>query len=95
MDDIAIYKTVPETEDLTGAVAKLLKDGADWLTFMSSSSVEHFHARFDLPKLLKQFPKIKTATIGPETSKALAALGLKPTTEAKPHTLDGLVEALK
>jgi uroporphyrinogen-III synthase len=48
-----------------------------------------------LPKLLKQFPKIKTATIGPETSKALAALGLKPTTEAKPHTLDGLVAALK
>lgn len=95
VDDIAIYKTVPETEDLTGAAAKLLAGGADWLTFMSSSSVEHFHARFDLPKLLKQFPKIKTATIGPETSKALAALGLKPTTEAKPHTLDGLVEALK
>ena len=95
VDDIAIYKTVPETEDLTGAAAKLLAGGADWLTFMSSSSVEHFHARFDLPKLLKQFPKIKTATIGPETSKALAALGLKPTTEAKPHTLDGLVAALK
>lgn len=94
VDDIAVYKTVPETEDLTGAAAKLRQTGADWLTFMSSSSVQHFHERFDLPKLLKQFPRIKTATIGPETSKALRALDLKPTREAKPHTMEGLVTAL-
>src|SRR5437660_4308580 len=29
VDDIACYKTVPETEDLTGAAAKLLEAGAD------------------------------------------------------------------
>jgi len=95
VDDIAIYKTIPETEDVTGAAKKFLTDGADWLTFMSSSSVQHFHERFDLPKMAKQFPKMKIATIGPETSKALAGLGLKPTVEAAPHTLDGLVAALK
>ena len=95
VDDIAIYKTVPETEDPTGVAAKFLADGADWLTFMSSSSVQHFHERFDLPKLAKQFPKMKIATIGPETTKSLAGLGLKPTKEADPHTLDGLVAALK
>jgi uroporphyrinogen-III synthase len=43
---------------------------------------------------LAKFPQLKTATIGPETSKALAALGLKPAIEAKHHTIDGLVEAL-
>jgi uroporphyrinogen III methyltransferase/synthase len=56
--------------------------------------VEHFHARFDLPKLVKQFPKLKLASIGPETTKTIAAVGLKPTLEAKDHTTDGLVAAL-
>ena len=95
VDDIAWYQTVPETEDITGAAAKLLEDGADWITFTSSSTVENFHARFDLPALLKKFPQIKTASIGPETSKALFALGLKPTVEAKTHTIEVLVKALE
>jgi uroporphyrinogen III methyltransferase/synthase len=94
VDDIPCYKTVPEQEDVSGTAAKLLEHGADWLTFMSSSSVEHFHARFDLPALLKKFPGMKVATIGPETSKALSALGLKPTVEAKPHTMEGLLNGL-
>jgi uroporphyrinogen III methyltransferase/synthase len=94
VDDIACYKTVPETKDLTGAAAKLLETGADWVTFTSSSTVEHFHARFDLPALRKKFPQMKLASIGPETSKGLAALGIKPTIEAKEHSIEGLVEAL-
>ena len=94
VDDIACYKTVPETADADGAATALLEEGADWITFTSSSTVENFHARFDLPALLKKFPKIKLASIGPETSKALAALSLKPAVEAKPHTIDGLVQAL-
>ena len=95
VDDIAWYQTVPETEDITGAAAKLLKDGADWITFTSSSTVENFHARFDLPRLVKKFPQIKTASIGPETSKTLFALGLKPTVEARTHTIEVLVKALE
>ena len=94
VDDVAIYKTVAETQDRTGAAARLLAEGADWVTFTSSSTVEHFHARFDLPKLLKQFPRLKLAAIGPETSKTIAALGLKPALEAKPHTTDGLIDSL-
>ncbi|HSH92697.1 MAG TPA: uroporphyrinogen-III C-methyltransferase [Roseimicrobium sp.] len=95
VDDIPVYRTVPETEDITGAAAKLMEEGADWITFTSSSTVENFHARFDLPKLLTKFPQIKTVSIGPETSKAFAALGLKPTVEAKPHTIDGIVKAIE
>ncbi len=95
VDDVAVYQTVPETEDVTGAAARLLAEGADWLTFASSSAVENFHARFNLPELLKQFPALKTASIGPETTKALVALGLKPTVEAKQHTIGGLVKAIQ
>jgi len=94
VDDVACYKTIPETDDLTGAAASLKESGADWITFTSSSTVEHFHDRFDLPALLKQFPQIKLASIGPETTRTLAALGLKPTVEAKPDTLDALVKAV-
>ena len=95
VDDIAIYRTVVETEDRTGAAARLAEEGADWVTFTSSSTVEHFHARFDLPKLMKKFPQLKLASIGPETTKAIAALGLKPTLEAKEHTAEGLIAAIQ
>jgi uroporphyrinogen III methyltransferase/synthase len=66
----------------------------DWITFTSASTVEHFHGRFDLPSLLKKFPQTRLAAIGPETSKAIQALGLEPNIEARQHTIDGLVAAL-
>jgi uroporphyrinogen-III synthase len=44
--------------------------------------------------LLKKFPQTKLASIGPETTKAIVALGLAPTLEAKQHTMEGLVVAL-
>jgi len=94
VDDIGLYKTVAETEDFSGAAEDFLEHGADWLTFTSGSTVEFFHARFDLPALLKKFPQIKIASIGPETSKAIRTLKLEPTVEAKEHTTDGLITAL-
>ncbi len=94
VDDIPVYRTVSETEDLSDTGAKLLAGGADWITFTSGSTVEHFHARFNLPTLLRQFPQTKLASIGPETTKAIEALGLNPTVEAKHHTMEGLVAAV-
>lgn len=94
VDDIAIYKTVAENADPNGAAAMLLEHGADWITFTSGSTVEHFHSRFHLPQLLKKFPRIKLLSIGPETSQAIRALGIEPTREAKLHTAGGLVAEL-
>jgi len=95
VDDVAVYKTSPETEDRNGAAARLQEDGADWITFTSSSTVENFNTRFDLKKLLETYPQIKLASIGPETTKTIVALGLKPDVEAKEHTIDGLVKAIE
>lgn len=95
VDDVSVYKTVPETDDRHGAAARLASEGADWITFASGSSVENFHARFDLPALSKKFPSMKLASIGPETSKAITRLGLTPAIEANPHTIDGLVKAIE
>jgi uroporphyrinogen III methyltransferase/synthase len=94
VDDIGLYQTVAETGDFFGAAENFQKHGADWVTFTSSSTVEFFHARFDLPKLLKRFPQMKLASIGPETSKAISALGLKLALEAKEHTTNGLISEL-
>ena len=95
VDDIACYRTAPETEDRNGAGARLLKDGADWITFASGSAAQNFHARFNLTNLLTAHPQIQFASIGPETSKALLALGFKPALEAKEHTIPGLVKELE
>jgi uroporphyrinogen III methyltransferase/synthase len=95
VDDVACYKTMPETEDREGAVARLLETGADWITFTSSSTVENFNARIPLQPLLASFPKLKLASIGPETSKAIVALGLKPDLEAKDHSVPGLAKAIE
>jgi len=94
VDDIACYKTVPELDDPTGQSGKLIENGADWITFTSASTVEQFHLRFDLPALLSKYPGTKVASIGPETSKQLSALGIRPTIEAEIHTIDGLVQAI-
>lgn len=94
VDDVASYRTVMETEDRNGAAARLLELGADWITFTSSSTVENFHARFNLPELVKRFPRLRLASIGPETTKTIKALGLEPAFEAKPHNIAGLVNGL-
>jgi len=85
---------VAEPDELADVSAKLLTTGADWITFTSGSTVEHFHKRFDLPALLKKLPQTKLASIGPETTKAIEALGVKPAVEAKAHTMEGVVGAI-
>jgi len=94
VDDIACYQTLPENEDPGGCSGRLMESGAEWVTFTSGSTVENFNIRFDLQNLVKRFPKMRLASIGPETSKALAALGKQPDVEAKQHTVDGLVQAV-
>jgi uroporphyrinogen III methyltransferase/synthase len=94
VDEVASYRTVPETADVNGAAARFREEGADWITFASGSAVQHFHERFDLPGALRKEAPPRTLSIGPETSKALDSLGLKPTAEARVHTIDGLVETL-
>ena len=95
VDDVACYKNVPETEDQTGAAARMLESGADWITFTSASTVENFHARFNLPEFLGRFPQTKLASIGPETTKAIVALGLKPAVEPREHSIEGLVRSIE
>ena len=90
VDQCVAYRTVPETADPTGAAERIRTEGADWITFTSSSTVENFFA-LDLP-----WPDgCRAASIGPITSKTLREHGREPAVEAPQHDIPGLVEALR
>src|SRR5690348_2288083 len=89
VDEGFAYRTVPETRDITGARRRLLDEGADLITFTSSSTVENFLA------LGLAWPRgMGVASIGPITSKTARDNGLKVEIEAKRHDIPGLVDAI-
>jgi len=94
VDDVDAYQTVPDTEDRNGHRARLLGEGADIVTFTSSSTVVNFCKLVDVPALMKQYPDMRFASIGPQTSQAAREKGLDVAVEAKVHTVPGLVEAI-
>ncbi|HXM26096.1 MAG TPA: uroporphyrinogen-III C-methyltransferase [Chthoniobacterales bacterium] len=89
VDEAIAYRTVPETQDDTGARERFERDGADLVTFTSSSTVTNFLA-LKLP-----WPRnLRTASIGPITSETMRQAGLKVDVEANRHDIGGLVEAI-
>jgi uroporphyrinogen III methyltransferase/synthase len=88
--DVAFtYKTVPETSDRTAAQSRLAAEGADMITFTSSSTVENFLA-LGLP-----WPQgMQVASIGPITSKTARNHGLTVGVEATRHDIPGLIDAI-
>ncbi len=90
VDEGFAYRTVPETRDTSGARRQLAEDGADLITFTSSSTVENFLA------LGLSWPQgMRIASIGPITSKTVRDQGLKVDVEARRHDINGLVQAIR
>ena len=90
VDDVPAYRTVPETEDVSGGIKRFREEGADMITFTSASTAAHFTAlNLPLPK------ELKTASIGPVTTTEMHALGLPVDLEAPQHDIPGLVRAIR
>jgi uroporphyrinogen III methyltransferase/synthase len=90
VDEAFAYRTVPETRDDIGAQCRLMEEGADLITFTSSSTVENFLA------LGLTWPsKMRVASIGPITSQTARDRGLEVAVEARRHDIPGLVEAIR
>ena len=90
VDEGFAYRTVPETRDDGGARRRLLEEGADLITFTSSSTVENFLA-LGLP-----WPaKMQVASIGPITSRTARERGLEVAIEARRHDIPGLIDAIR
>src|SRR5881394_574783 len=90
VDEAFAYRTVPETRDATGARRRFSAEGADLITFTSSSTVENF-----LDLKLPWPAGMKVASIGPITSATLRERGLRVDVEAKRHDVVGLIEAIR
>ncbi len=87
VDEAIAYRTVPEAE--TAGSTRFREEGADLVTFASSSAVENFMAlKLPLPA------GVRTASIGPVTSATMRELGLPVDIEAKQHDIPGLVKAI-
>ncbi len=90
VDEALAYRTVPERDDNQAAIARMTEEGADVITFTSSSTVECFFALgLELPK------GVKIASIGPVTTDALKERGLKPDIEAQEYSIPGLIKAIE
>ena len=88
VDEAIAYRTVPETDAV--GIARFREEGADLVTFASSSAVENFMAlKLPLPAGLR------TASIGPVTSQTMRELGLAVDIEAKRHDIPGLAAAIR
>ena len=89
--DVAVaYRTVAETDDRTEARVRLQENGADMITFTSSSTVENY-----LALGLKWPPGMRVASIGPVTSSTARNRGLSVDVEARRHDVPGLVDAIR
>jgi uroporphyrinogen III methyltransferase/synthase len=90
VDEAIAYRTVAEREYNLEALARLKNEGADMITFTSSSTVEHFlELGVPIPE------NCEIASIGPVTSKTLKKHELPIAVEAKSYTIPGLVEAIR
>lgn len=90
VDVAEAYRTVIPA-DAPERVAALLADPPHWITFTSSSTVNHF-----LQASGGRLPEAaRVASIGPVTSATLRAAGCPVHAEAQPHTMEGLLRALR
>ncbi|BDS05038.1 hypothetical protein NT6N_00780 [Oceaniferula spumae] len=89
VDECLAYGIEAETSDPTGAAERFKTDGADLVTFTSSSTAQYFHD-LGLP-----WPKgCQAASIGPITTAKLKDLGRTNIVESNEHNIEGLVKTI-
>jgi uroporphyrinogen III methyltransferase/synthase len=93
VEEWKLYETQPEQADLTGVRARYLREGAHWITFTSSSTVENWTA-LQLEPVFGA-PQPKAVSMGPVTSATLRKLGYSIAAEAPVATLDSLVATIR
>ena len=89
------YRTRAESASKGKIRALMLRRGIDWVTFTSSSTVEHFMSFFSAGERKSLFLRTRGASIGPITSRTLKSFGVVPAVEAKPYTAKALLDAIR
>jgi len=89
VDDVAAYRTVPNTEGAQAMRRELAAGRIDVVTFTSPSSARSF-----VDAVGRELHGAKVAVIGPVTGRAARELGLEVAVEASDHSIPGLVRAV-
>jgi uroporphyrinogen III methyltransferase/synthase len=89
VDVVEAYRTIPP-DGLAERIREVFVRPVDAITFTSSSTVKNFVEAAGV-ELLRG---VRAVSIGPITSATAWELGVEIAVEARPYTVDGLVEAL-
>jgi len=93
VDVIEAYRTIGHPSGLR-AIRRELDKGVDYVTFTSSSTVEHLIGSLGRSRARRLFRRTTAASIGPVTSATLRRLGIRNYIEATPFTAEGIVRAI-
>jgi uroporphyrinogen-III synthase len=95
---VPIYRAVPAQSDAYEMIAARVARGeVDAVTFASARTVDAVVAGLRVilgEKTIELVRRARVFSIGPQTTRALEAHGLKPVHEADPHTLEGMIAAI-
>ncbi|MBW1646540.1 MAG: uroporphyrinogen-III C-methyltransferase [Deltaproteobacteria bacterium] len=91
VDEIPVYRTVPDDSGRQALVTALEKQAIDMVTFTSSSTVRNFKALLPEERFEALMTGVTVASIGPITSETAAGLGFHVDLSAATFTIDGLV----
>ncbi len=95
IDVVEAYRTVPDPTGRRVLSRAVRSGGSPVVTFTSASTVEHFVAAVGLRRARIFFRTASAASIGPITSRALLAHGIRLAVQAEPFTVDGLARAIR
>lgn len=91
--EVVVYETRPHRPD-AARIAAVLSSPPDYLSFTSSSTVEHFMALYTTEEQQQLGEACTVASIGPITSRTLARHGYQVAIEPAEHTIPALVHAI-
>lgn len=91
VDEALAYRTVAEKadRDATHAITRFQEEGADLVTFASSSAVKHFQAM-----QLSVQSEIKGASLGPITSASMKEAGISIELESAAASIEAFVDEI-
>ncbi|MBI4346164.1 MAG: uroporphyrinogen-III synthase [Elusimicrobia bacterium] len=95
LDVVEAYRTVPDEAGRKRLARAVREGGSPVVTFTSPSTVEQFVGAVGAGRARRFFKTAAAASIGPITSRALRAHGIRPAVEARPFTIQGLAKALR
>ena len=91
VDVVEAYQTaMPAEAEARGRAIFAAKHKPDWVTVTSSSTARNLVSAVGKEALAG----VRIASIGPVTSRTVRELGLEVAAEARPYTMEGLVEAV-